>query len=178
MTGAERVVRGDAERETAVDDAELLDDVNVINVRQSRAAVLLGDRHAQHAEAAGTLENLGGKVLRLIPLHQMRLDLAERELAHHLLNLSLLVGKTEIHSHSSRSVSPGRAGRAPHRRRRDDSRGGGACGYQQQALHLAQAQTRVSVPHRSLPFPVLRRYLAAGVAQTLLSVLVRLGRLV
>jgi len=48
-------------------------------------------------------------------------------------------------------------------------------GEQDQALHLAKAQTRVSVPHQLSSFSHICELGRVGVAQTLLSVLVRLG---
>src|SRR3954454_9159992 len=50
-------------------------------------------------------------------------------------------------------------------------------GYQDQALHLARAQTRVSVPHQLSPIATFELIAVTNVAQTLLSVLVRLGRI-
>ena len=69
----------------AVDDAELLDDVDVVDVRQPGAAVLLGKDHAEHPELAELFERFEREVLRLVPLHDVRLDLALGEVAHHLL---------------------------------------------------------------------------------------------
>src|SRR3954454_1396098 len=48
-------------------------------------------------------------------------------------------------------------------------------GYQHQELHLARAQTRVSVPHWLSRSSAVAQVRQDGVAQTLLSVLVMLG---
>ncbi len=91
---------------------------DVVDVRQPRAAVLLGEGHAEHAQLAGALEGIDGKVLRFVPLREVRLDLALREIAHHLLDLQLLVGQTEIHSSQLLRWSDTEARRYRARRRR------------------------------------------------------------
>src|SRR5438270_388740 len=101
MTRAQRIVRGHAESEAAVDDAELLDHIDVVDVRKMRAAILVGNRHAEHSELARFAEDVSRKMLRLVPLHQVRLDLALGELAHHLLDLLLLFGQAEVHASGS-----------------------------------------------------------------------------
>ena len=74
--------------------------MDVVDVGEPGPAVLLRDGDSEHAEAAGALERVHGKVLGFVPLGEVRLDLAERKVAHHLLNLGLLVGEAEIHSGS------------------------------------------------------------------------------
>ena len=48
---AEGVVRGDGEADRGVDARDLLDDRRVVHVAEPRAAVLLGEEHAQEARA-------------------------------------------------------------------------------------------------------------------------------
>ena len=100
MPGAQRIVRRHAQGEAALHRAQLFDHVHVIDVGERRAAVLLGEDHAEESQLAGFAEDLDGEVLRLVPLRDVRLDLALAELAHHVANLLLLVGQTEIHSNS------------------------------------------------------------------------------
>ena len=98
VAGAQRIVRGHGEADPAVDDGELLDDVDVVDVRQTGAAVLLGENRAQHPELTELLHHLGRKGLGLIPLHHVRLDFALREILDALLDLNLFFGEAEIHS--------------------------------------------------------------------------------
>src|SRR6185369_14868391 len=99
--------------EAALDRPQLLDDVDVVDVAQRRAAVLLGEDDAEEPELTGFLERVDGEVLRLIPLRDMRFDLARGELADHVPNLLLLVSQTEIHSRSWRPEVDVAAGREP-----------------------------------------------------------------
>ena len=55
-------------------------------------------RDPEHAELACAFERIDGKVLLFVPLRQVRLDLALGKIAHHLLDLQLFVGKTEVHA--------------------------------------------------------------------------------
>ena len=98
MTGAQRIVRGDGQSDAAVDDAELLDDVDVVDIRQPRASVLLRKDRAEHPELAELFDDVGRKRLRLVPLHDVRLDFALGKIFDGLLDLNLFFGKTEIHS--------------------------------------------------------------------------------
>ncbi len=62
-----------------------------------RAAILLGNSDAEHAELSGLFERVDREVLRLIPFHQVGFDLAVGEITDHLLDLLLFVAETEIH---------------------------------------------------------------------------------
>src|SRR5260370_35009247 len=98
MSGAQRIMRGQSLANAAVDHAELLDDVDVVDVRQSGAAVLLREDRAQHSQLPELLHNLGRKGLSLIPLHHVRLDFALREILDALLELNLFLVGPEIPS--------------------------------------------------------------------------------
>ena len=95
---AEAVVRRDGEADRAVHARELVDDVDVVDVRQARAAVLLGHEDAQHPELAQLREDVARKDLRLVPLLDVGRDLGLGEVADHRANGLLLLGERESES--------------------------------------------------------------------------------
>ena len=97
VRGAEAVVRRDRQRDGRVDARELLDADAVVDRRHARAAVLLGVLNAQQAERRQLRHQVGGKVLRLVPLADVRADLGFGELAHRAAQQLLLFGRSEVH---------------------------------------------------------------------------------
>ncbi len=67
-----------------------------------RAAVLLGDEHAQHAQLAERLHHLGGEALVVVPVTGVRLDPLLAEVAERGLKGAVALGKGQLH----RSVTP------------------------------------------------------------------------
>ena len=94
---AEAVVRRDRQRDRRIDARELLDADAVVDRRHPRAAVLLRELDAHQPERGQLRQQLDGKVLRLVPLHDVRPDLGFGELADGAPQQLLLVGQTEIH---------------------------------------------------------------------------------
>ena len=94
---AERVVRGDGDRDRRVDARQLLDADRVRERVRARTAVLLGDRHAHQPEPGELLDDLVREPLLAIELLGHRLDLLDREAPHRLAEELVLRLEVEVH---------------------------------------------------------------------------------
>ena len=94
VRGAQTVVRGDRERDRRTDARQLLDADAVVDRRQRGAAVLLGELDARSSPSAASFGSRSiGKLLRLVPLHDVRANLGFRELADRPAQQLLLFGQ-------------------------------------------------------------------------------------
>ena len=91
-------VHGDGDREAGVVARELLDDQAERRVIEPGAAVLLGHRHAEHAELGERAQRLHRHAMLAVPRGRVRCDLALAELAHERLHLAL--GVAELGDHA------------------------------------------------------------------------------
>ena len=80
-----------------IDARQLFDADAVVDGRHAGAAVLLGQLDAQQAERGELRDQLGRKVLRLVPLADVRPDFGFGELANAAAQQLLLFGQPEIH---------------------------------------------------------------------------------
>ena len=94
---AEAVVRRDRQRHAGIDARQLLDADAVVDGRHAGAAVLLGKLDAQQAERGQLRHQLDRKMLRLVPLADVRTHFGFGELAHAAAQQLLLLGRTEVH---------------------------------------------------------------------------------
>ena len=94
---AQAVVRGHRQRDAGIDARQLLDADAVVDRRHAGAAVLLGKLDAHQAERGQLRHQLGGKVLRLVPLAHVRADFGLGELADAAAQQLLLFGQAEVH---------------------------------------------------------------------------------
>src|SRR5690606_9545788 len=83
-----------------------LEDVDVVDVAEPRAAVALREDRPQHAEAAELLDDLHREGLRLVPGHHVGRDLGGGKVADHRLDLALLLGQVEVHACSGGGNGP------------------------------------------------------------------------
>ena len=97
MIRAERSVRGHDDAHRSVDAREFLDRRDVLDIAHARAAILRRKDRAQQSELAQFLDRGQRKIARLVPLHDVRLDLALGKFTNALLQLQLLVVQLEIH---------------------------------------------------------------------------------
>ena len=97
MRGAQAVVRGDRQRHGRIDARELLDADAVVDRRHAGAAVLLGKLDAEQAERRQLRHQLGGEMLVLVPLADVRPDFGFGELADAAAQQFLLFGRPEVH---------------------------------------------------------------------------------
>ena len=94
---AQPVVRGHRQRHARIDARELFDTQAVVDGRHAGAAVLLGPLDAEQAERRELRHQLDGKMLRLVPLPDVRTHLGLRKLAHGAPEQLLLLGQPEVH---------------------------------------------------------------------------------
>ena len=76
----------------------------VLDVAHARAAVFDGKDGPQQAQSAQFLHRFQGKFAGFVPLHDIGRNFALGELAHHLLQLQLLIRELEIHGPLHRRV--------------------------------------------------------------------------
>ncbi len=97
---AERGVCRDDDADRTVDAREFLDRGDVLHIAHAGAAVLGGENHSQHAELAQFLDGGERELASLVPLHDVRLDLAFGKLADAFLQVQLLFVQLEIQGSS------------------------------------------------------------------------------
>jgi hypothetical protein len=97
VTGGERIVGRDRQRDARLACRQFLEDVDVVDVAEPGAAVALREDRTEEAEASQLLDDVEREGLRLVPLHDVRLDLGGGEVTHHLPDLLLLGCKVEVH---------------------------------------------------------------------------------
>src|SRR5439155_6922411 len=93
----EAVVRGDRQRHGRVDARQLLDADAVVDARERRAAVVLGKLDAEETERGELRDELAWKMLRLVPLADVRPNLGFGEPAHAPAQQLLVLGEPEVH---------------------------------------------------------------------------------
>ena len=99
MIGAERIVRGHDDADRAIHARKLLDDDGVFEIAHSRAAVLLGENHAEQAHFGQLGNDFRGKLGGFVPLHHVRSDFGLGEFADGAPKLLLLVGEGKFHEY-------------------------------------------------------------------------------
>ncbi len=97
VRGAQPVVRRNRERDRRAHPCDLFDADAIVHRRHARAAVLVRDLDAQQVQAGELLQQIHRKVLRLVPLHDVRADFAFRERAHRATQDFLLLGRPKVH---------------------------------------------------------------------------------
>ena len=100
VVGAQRGVGGDDDAHRAVHARELFDGQHILDVSVARTAVFVGKNAAHQAQPAELLDDLQGIARGLIPLANVGSDLARGKVAHHGLQLPLLVAEFEVHAAS------------------------------------------------------------------------------
>ena len=100
MIRAERGVRGHDDADRSVDAREFLDRGDVLDVAHAGAAVLRRENHPQHPELAQFLDRGQRKLASLVPLHDVRADLALGKFADTFLQVQLLFVQLEIQGSS------------------------------------------------------------------------------
>ena len=88
---------GDRQRHGRAHTRELFDADAVVDRRQRRAAVLFGELHAGEPERRELRQEIGRKLLGLVPLHDVWTDLRLREFADRPAQQFLLLSRAEIH---------------------------------------------------------------------------------
>src|SRR5947209_20310062 len=81
VIAAERIMRGYDDANGAVDARELLDGNDVLDVTEARAAVLLGQNHAEKAHFREVGDDVPRELGGFVPFHDVRNDLALGQLA-------------------------------------------------------------------------------------------------
>src|SRR5262249_19118407 len=94
------VMRGNRQRDAGIDARELLDADAVVDRRHRGAAVLLRELDAHEPELRELGDELGRKMLRLVPLADVRPHLGLGEVAHRAAQQRLLFRRTEVHNRS------------------------------------------------------------------------------
>ena len=82
MIRTQRNVRGHAQRDGGIDTREFFHGDHIVDVVVAGPAKVLRENCSEHTHRAKFAKNLDRKVLRLVPLHDVRLDLAFREFAN------------------------------------------------------------------------------------------------
>ena len=95
---AERVMRGDGDRDRRVDARQLLDRDRVRERVGAAAAVLLGDRHAHQPELCELGDELVREPLLAVELFGDRRDLLERELSNRVAHQLVFALDVEVHA--------------------------------------------------------------------------------
>ena len=107
--GAQRTVNGEHDGGGSAVLSQLLAADDVGQVRQTSAAVLLGDVSTQHAHFSQLLAGVLGKLFLLVQFSSDGLDFLQAEVVEHVENFLLHLVQFEIHNFSF--LSPG--GRPP-----------------------------------------------------------------
>jgi hypothetical protein len=84
-----------------IDVFELIAGEGERNVVETETTVLLGDGEAEDTELTHFCEDFRMKLTLGVPLLDIGRDLTLGEFAHHVANLNLLLGETEIHRRST-----------------------------------------------------------------------------
>jgi hypothetical protein len=101
MIGAQRDMRRNAQRDRRIDPRDLFHQDRIVDVVVPRAAQILREHRAQHAQAPQGAKHRDRELLRLVPLHDVRPDLGLGELADCFSKLMLLCGESEVHYEKS-----------------------------------------------------------------------------
>ena len=152
---AEAVVRGDGERQGAVEAGDLLDHHGDRDGVEGRSSQLLGHRHSQQAQLSQLRDDLARESLFAVPLLRVRLDLPQAEVADHRDELSLAFGRLEVHQEtrlqcSGRSASA-RRGQSPLLRCR-----GGKTGFYTRGASRCEGIARTSPQSAAPPIKAQR----------------------
>ena len=95
--GGQAVVGRDAERDRRIHAREFLDAEAVVHRGHARPAQRFRELDAHQAEVGQLRQQRHREVLRLVPGHDVRTDLAFGELADAVAQQALIVGQVEIH---------------------------------------------------------------------------------
>ena len=87
---------------------EFLDRGDILHIAHPSAAILGGKNHAQQPQLAQFLDGCERKFRRLVPLHDIGLDLALGKLVHHLLQVQLFIVELKIQNPSGHFGGCGR----------------------------------------------------------------------
>ena len=122
MVAAERGVGGDDDADGTINTREFLNGDDVLDVAHAGAAELGGEDGTHETEAAEFFDDGERELRGLIPLHDVRQDLALGEFANTLAELLLLVSEIEVHGCSCEfsaesQMTPRNAGRRRDRQR-------------------------------------------------------------
>ena len=98
VAAAERVVRGDGQRDAAVARGQGLDGQGDAHHVQAGSAVRGGHRHAPEAQFGQQRDELQREFPLAVPLPRVRPDLARGEVPHRLVDQALLIGEMEVHA--------------------------------------------------------------------------------
>ena len=101
---AQAVVGRHGQGDGGIDPGQFLDADAVIDGRHAGAAVLLRKLNAHQSQGGELRHQFSGKVLRLIPLADVRPDLGLGELADALAQQLLLRGQTKVHRRSDSTI--------------------------------------------------------------------------
>ena len=82
-------MRRDRKADRTVNAAEFLDDRRVFDVAHRGSAKFLGEENSEQAEFGELWTQFGREMLRFVPFHHVRFDLAFGKLADTLLDLFL-----------------------------------------------------------------------------------------
>ena len=104
---ANRVVFRDRQRDAGLDSGQLLDADAVLDGGHAGAAVRVGKLDAEQSKPGELGDELGWKVLRLIPLHDVRTHLALGEFADAAAQNLLFFGESKVHGAISGSRRTG-----------------------------------------------------------------------
>ena len=102
--GAEPVVGRHRQGDRRIDAGQLFDADAVVDGGHAGAAVLFRKLDAHQSEGGELRDQLGGKLLRLIPLAHVRADLGLGELADAAAQQLLLRGQTKVHRRSDSTI--------------------------------------------------------------------------
>ena len=104
MGGAEPVVGCDRQRDRRIDAGQFLDADAVVDGGHARAAVLFRKLDAHQSERREPRDQIGGKLLCLIPFAHVRAHLGFGELADTATEQVLLRGQTKVHRRSDSTI--------------------------------------------------------------------------
>ena len=96
MIRPQRSVRRDDNPDRPVNPRKLVDRRDVFDIPHACAAVLHRENNSKQPNLGKFLDRSQRKLTRLVPLHDIRSDLALSEFAHTLLQLRLFFVKLEI----------------------------------------------------------------------------------
>ena len=102
--GAQPVVGRHRQRDRRIDAGQLFDADAVVDGGHAGAAVLFRKLDAHQSERGELRDQIGGKLLRLIPFAHVRADLGFGELADAATEQLLLRGQTKVHRRSDSTI--------------------------------------------------------------------------
>ena len=91
VVGAQRVVRRNDDADRAVHSREFFNRQNIIDIAETRAAILRREDDAQQAHLAKLLHDLSREFAGLVPLHHVGRNLARGEIANLATKMFLLL---------------------------------------------------------------------------------------